>query len=676
MVIRPRNGLSLCAGAGGLDMGLMLAEPGFHTRCFVEWEQHPRDTIIAAQRAGYFAPAPIWDDVTTFDGTRYRGAIDTVLAGYPCFVAGTIICTKRGHIPIEQVAVGDFVLTHKGRWRPVTARMGKSDAPVRQIKAQGVPGVVCTDEHPFYVEGGEWVAAQHLGRGERVGQVLPPVIADDRSSEFWWVIGRYLADGWRQWSPSQRSRRRGRISICCARHEADELGARIAAAGFRAYRNEERTTTRFAITRHDLYKFCGQFGEGASGKYLPGWVLGLDAERARALCEGYFSGDGYRYQNPRGEGGGWRVTTVSRGLALSFAALAQRAFGVVASIRHYKGGSERTSIEGRDVAQRDQYFLVVPDRNRSGRVDGDYAWKLVRSNQPCGTADVFNIAVEEDESYVADGAIVHNCQPFSAAGQRKGEDDERHLWPDVARIIREVEPRWVFLENVSGHVSLGLETVLRELWDMGWTPATGIFSAGETGAPHERQRVFIVAYRDRAFAGSDIRKPNAGANWRNDTGGRSRNDLAEAKRSAGHQGGASGSSSGLGSDGQAPDRFGRHLVGLFPPGPGDGAAWAETLATSPDLAPATGLADCLAWARDMATAMEGQDQAQAQSRLRFMAHGMAARSRALHLLGNGVFSLAAGHAWRTLAASHGLGALDLAASGRDRSARSDGDVLK
>ena len=63
MVLRPRHGLSLCAGGGGLDLGLMLAEPGYHTRCFVEWEDWPRTVLIAAQRAGYFAPAPIWDDL-------------------------------------------------------------------------------------------------------------------------------------------------------------------------------------------------------------------------------------------------------------------------------------------------------------------------------------------------------------------------------------------------------------------------------------------------------------------------------------------------------------------------------------------------------------------------------------------------------------------------------------
>lgn len=84
MGLRPRRGLSLCAGGGGLDMGLELAEPGFATRCYVERDEYCQRVIVAAQRAGYFAPAPIWDDLTNFDGRPWRGHIDTVLAGYPC----------------------------------------------------------------------------------------------------------------------------------------------------------------------------------------------------------------------------------------------------------------------------------------------------------------------------------------------------------------------------------------------------------------------------------------------------------------------------------------------------------------------------------------------------------------------------------------------------------------
>jgi site-specific DNA-cytosine methylase len=67
-----------------LDLGIMLAEPGYHTRAFVELEDWPRSVLIAAQRAGYFAPAPIWDDLRSFDARPFRGAFDIVLAGYPC----------------------------------------------------------------------------------------------------------------------------------------------------------------------------------------------------------------------------------------------------------------------------------------------------------------------------------------------------------------------------------------------------------------------------------------------------------------------------------------------------------------------------------------------------------------------------------------------------------------
>ena len=57
----------------------MLAEPGYHTRAFVEWESWPRSVLIAAQRAGYFAPAPIWTDLRSFDARPFRGAFDAIL---------------------------------------------------------------------------------------------------------------------------------------------------------------------------------------------------------------------------------------------------------------------------------------------------------------------------------------------------------------------------------------------------------------------------------------------------------------------------------------------------------------------------------------------------------------------------------------------------------------------
>ncbi len=85
------------------------------------------------------------------------------------------------------------------------------------------------------------------------------------------------------------------------------------------------------------------------------------------------------------------------------------------------------------------------------------------------------------------------CQPFSAAGQRKGKQDPRHLWPWIADGIRLLRPKICFFENVEGHISLGLSDVIEDLAGMGYRTTWGIFSASEVGAPHQRKRVFILA---------------------------------------------------------------------------------------------------------------------------------------------------------------------------------------
>lgn len=84
------------------------------------------------------------------------------------------------------------------------------------------------------------------------------------------------------------------------------------------------------------------------------------------------------------------------------------------------------------------------------------------------------------------------CQPFSYAGLRGGSDDPRHIWPFIARGIKKSRPMGIFFENVEGHISLGLRDVLTNLRKLGYQVEVGMFSAAEVGAPHRRNRVFIL----------------------------------------------------------------------------------------------------------------------------------------------------------------------------------------
>ena len=86
------------------------------------------------------------------------------------------------------------------------------------------------------------------------------------------------------------------------------------------------------------------------------------------------------------------------------------------------------------------------------------------------------------------------CQPFSAAGQRKGSDDARHIWPYIKEGIGILRPGIVVLENVRGHLSLGFKEVLADLASIGYDAIWTIVRASDVGAPHQRARLFIIAY--------------------------------------------------------------------------------------------------------------------------------------------------------------------------------------
>ena len=93
------------------------------------------------------------------------------------------------------------------------------------------------------------------------------------------------------------------------------------------------------------------------------------------------------------------------------------------------------------------------------------------------------------------------CQPFSTAGSRKGKEDERHLWPYIKEAISSLRPGIVVLENVRGHLSLGFDQVLLDLTEIGYDTKWRIVRASDVGAPHQRARLFIIAYSKSRWTG-------------------------------------------------------------------------------------------------------------------------------------------------------------------------------
>lgn len=134
----------------------------------------------------------------------------------------------------------------------------------------------------------------------------------------------------------------------------------------------------------------------------------------------------------------------------------------------------------------------------------NFCQKVLNKNFPSVPIvdDIFNFNIELYEKLtnktttdIISGGFP--CQPFSSAGSRKGENDNRHLWPQMYRVIKELKPRWVIAENVHGiiHISNGLvfETVHSNLEDEGYDVQSFIIPAVAKNALHRRDRVWIVA---------------------------------------------------------------------------------------------------------------------------------------------------------------------------------------
>jgi len=513
---------SLFAGIGGFDLGFERA--GFEVNWCVEIDPFCRKVL-----AKHFPNAKRYEDVREV-GKHNLEPVDVICAGFPCFPSGSLVLSSKGYQPIENIRVGDLVLTHKGRWRKVTGTGGRNNAPLVTLKGQGHCGLEATPDHPFWsrktkgyypsvngkrknlrVFDGEasWTDAKDMS-GLRWAcptsvEPLPVPVIEPlnnrcktppvQDEKFWWIVGRWLGDGWCQ--QTQRPDRPegelwGKFVICCDHVEADELELKISEVfGISPRKEVCRTATKFYIgDKSTCTWFESNFGKGASEKTLPAWVYGMPERFRTALLEGYKSADG-----STNKPGNHRFTTVSKSLATSIRLLSET-LGFSSSLHHYEI-PPTTVIEGRVVNQKPQYQVVMNQNPRSnGMRDEKHNWYKVRSSKSCGKfTDVFNIEVEEDNTYVVENIVVHNCQDISVAGKGVGISGERSgLFFEAARIISEIRPRYAVLENVHALLVRGMDRVLGTLSEIGYDAEWHTIRASEFGLPQERERIWIVAY--------------------------------------------------------------------------------------------------------------------------------------------------------------------------------------
>lgn len=527
------------AGGGGASTGIELAL-GISPDIAINHDA----VALAMHEANHPATRHLCTSVWKVDPDEIEGPIGLGWFSPDCFPAGTLVLTDRGYRQIETIEVGTMVLTHRGRWRKVTERsMGRR--PLVTLRGHGHPGLTLSIEHPIWarlrsdrwsnanprgyvrmLQEADWCPASMLDKGwywatpSRFPDAdsIPPVAGRGMTvdARLLWLAGRYVGDGW-----SRLTETRAEVVITCGRHEMDNLrdwlavwprsGDRSGADELAWHERETGTAYQFTTSHRGLVEWLRtEFGHRAECKGIPAWLLGAADSAKDAFLAGYLSADGWRNEEFA------ECRTVSKALAFGLKALLSSLGKVV--IVHLLPNS--TTIEGRDVSARNIYMLrwrhKVDAAHNQVFIEDLHQWAPIREQIDVGdVADVFNIGVEEDESYVAEGVVVHNCKHFSKAkGGKPVEKGIRDLAWVVVRWARRKAggPRVIILENVEEFRTWGplgedgrpcplrkgatFKRWVGELKRLGYTVDWRELRACDYGAPTIRKRLFLIARRD------------------------------------------------------------------------------------------------------------------------------------------------------------------------------------
>ena len=398
------------------------------------------------------------------DVTKLKGEdlpqIDLLIGSSPCFTGENLVMTSNGYVPIKEIKVGDMVLTHQNRYRKVLQIGGEKKETII-IKSQGSTKIETTKNHPFYCfeENNQdfkftWKNIGEFKKEDKVVSINWGITKDleNFSDIDLYIMGRFLADGC-CWKTKRKNRKDSYIykfKISVGKHELEDFKNKV---DDRFSYIEERTVFNAFIYKKEWVELGENFGHLAHNKFIPNFILDLPVERLKIFLQGYMDGDGHIRKQASKVNIYKRNTTVSEKLALTLSLAIQKCYNGV-SIYHTKR-KDKHIIENRVVNQKDSYEVSYSEyepkfsKYKSFKSYTTYNLTKSISFKESGINNVYNIEVEEDNSYIVNNLIVHNCQGFSFAGKKLNFEDPRSiLFFEFVRLFDECKPKYFLLENV------------------------------------------------------------------------------------------------------------------------------------------------------------------------------------------------------------------------------------
>ena len=366
-----------------------------------------------------------------------RGCVVSI-GNHPCFTKDALVLTDKGYKTIDTIKSGDKVLTHNKRYKEVKDVIcTKSNTDFYNIKTSFMD-IKATANHPFYIrrpssirlrkykdgvdtkiktyEQPKWVNVENIHKGDMLGMPInnSSITPDNEfsnylnfnSNSFWWIVGRYIGDGWITHNTNKNTRY---LIICCS-HETKELSEIITKLKIEGYdyRVELRDTVyRIYIKNMKLLEYLERFGKYADGKYLTDDILNLPIELLRSFIRGYISADGSYSKRDNA----YSFNTISKKLALGLSMCIAKAYMTHTTCQVIPAHTE--ILLGRKVNCKKKYqchFHLDKRQKDNNFYEDGYVWFYCHGTEILDNVeDTYNLSIYDDNSYTVNNAAVHNC---------------------------------------------------------------------------------------------------------------------------------------------------------------------------------------------------------------------------------------------------------------------------
>jgi len=535
--------ISLFSGCGGDTLGMTNA--GYKVIAYNEFNK----AAIESHKLNFPHSALIEEkspDITKIPDSVFQPyKVDLIFAGFPCFVSGTKVLTNTGYKNIEEITIEDKLLTHSGKFQSIinlqkkaySGKLYELDIKYHQ------ENIICTEEHPFYVREktkkwnnllnkyditfnkAEWKKASELTKNHYYGMVINSnnIIPEFtfvkkinktkninehivlNNLNMWYMMGYFVGDGWIEETKKSDGRLNHKIRFAINNKDEVEVLDKITKIlPISDKKCNSGKCKKFGCANMGWYNILKKFGKYSHGKLIPEWIQDAPKEYIQEFINGYMKADGNIYLD-----GTYRITTVSHDLALGVQRLYFK-LGHISSIQKTIR-PKIAIIQGRTVNQRDTYTVEVilnKKKNISSFIEDNYVWlSPYKINiKETKIIEVYNFEVENDNSYIVENTIVHNCQGVSSGGKRKVDDPRNQMYLQFVRVVKNIKPKFFIGENVTGLTTMKsgplesdpllLDKIKKAFKDIGYEMTQQVVEANEFSVPQKRKRIILVGWQN------------------------------------------------------------------------------------------------------------------------------------------------------------------------------------